>query len=241
MRFRSFRQLPRRAFVYQLVALALAACCKEGVQTVDVALNNNFSNPSYVWLGDSVAVTAIAGTEPQFPCYRQLYTNAEQPADFTYRLTDASVVNMGADRSLAILKPGISTISATTSGVTSVDLVVIVAPPIASLRVSPSSADVAVGDTVEVLAEALDGNGIPVPGAQVSVWKSLPSDTVATLLPLPGAAGYQTHTAPVHARFRAIRPGTMTVAFDARHDVYSRNQVRPYATTTIRVVARPPG
>jgi hypothetical protein len=167
---------------------------------------------AYLWLGDTVTVSAWAGTESRWPCYRRLYTNADQPKRFKYRSTDTSVATIDPGGFLVARRLGVTTLTATTAGVVSFPkLDLIIAPAVASLALTPTATTLTVGDTMLVRVEAFDGAGKTVTGARVTYGVGPDSIVRVVERPQPQAPGYAIST-PFELRVHALRPGSAGVS-----------------------------
>ena len=200
--------------------LLCVGCCDGGVHSVSVSLRPEaIVYPSYIWVGDSLTVSAVAGTESHMPCYRPLYSAADEPGRFAYQSTDTAVAAVISGGRLIARATGLTFLTATSAGVASDPLPVIVAPGVASLLVG-APAPVQIGDTIVVRVDALDAFGKPVSGAQVAYFVSRPPDSIAVPIAVPRAPPpYTTVATPISLRFRAARPGTATLLINVPHEI----------------------
>ena len=132
----------------------------------------------------------------------------------TWASSAPAVATVGASGLVSAVANGAATVTATAGAATGAAAVT-VAQEVASVAVSPAEATVtALGDTVRLGAEALDGNGNPVAGAEVG-WSS--SDTSVAVVDASGlvtavANGAATVTATAGA---ATGAAAVTVAQEA--------------------------
>ena len=113
-------------------------------------------------LGQTVQLTAEAFDENG---------HAVAGAEFSWESSDAAVATVDAGGLVTAVAEGVATITAS-AGEASGSAVVTVMQPVASVEVSPSVETItAVGNTLQLVAEAFDGNGYAVAGAEFS-WES---------------------------------------------------------------------
>ncbi len=219
---------------------SLESCCRSGIRSVEVyLLPSTGVLAAYVWPGDTLALGAVAGTDPREFCYHPLFTSAIEPDRFTYQSSNPSVATVTAFGELVAHNLGATTVTAMTNGVTSQEMAVIVGAPVAAIRFTPEPATIEVGDTSNVRIDALDSMGQVVVGAQVSFGLLRTRDSIATMVtrprPVPPSFDFAT---PVTIRILGMRPGIATLEVDV-----PRNSVRLTsvitATIDIPVAARP--
>jgi hypothetical protein len=210
----------RRLVVAAGAGLAVVGCCDGGVHSVELSLHPEAAViPSYMWLGDSVTVSAVAGTEPQQPCYRPLYTAADQPTRFSYHSADTAVATISSRGLLVAQSLGLTTLTAASAGVESEPLSVVVAPAVARLQLTVPSSGVPVGDTLAVHIDALDGTGRVIQGAQVHYLLARPLDSIATLvLPPRSTLPLTTVSTPLTLRLLGRRPGSAVLRVSVPHE-----------------------
>jgi hypothetical protein len=110
--------------------LALAACCDESVNSVDVLATASVSgvSPLVLFIGDSTTINWVAASRSGVPCGRFLYSSTANPDRFSFRSTDSVVATVGPRSVLTARSPGSTTVTATTAGLTSGPLLVVVEP-----------------------------------------------------------------------------------------------------------------
>jgi hypothetical protein len=178
--------------------------------------------PSYAWLGDTITAYVTAGTNPvSLFCYHVLYTSMTAPLRFRYTSTDATVATVSERGLFTGRALGVTRLVATTAGISD-SLWVIVAPALASLRVTATPGTARVGDTITVQVDALDADGAPIIGAQVQSPQLIPpSDRLAIWLPndrpYPPFPSY-TYPTPVVDRLVVQQIGVLAVVAVAPHD-----------------------
>ncbi len=89
----------------------------------------------------------------------------------SFNSSDATIASVAADGTVSTLEAGDVTITVTSEGKTATVAVTVLPSPIASLRISPSTAAVLTGGTVRLLVDALDASG-GVLGQRVVTWRS---------------------------------------------------------------------
>ncbi|MEW5931019.1 MAG: Ig-like domain-containing protein [Gemmatimonadota bacterium] len=136
----------------------------------------------------------------------------------TWTSSNAGVATVDANGLVTAVAPGTATITATSEGRTGSSTVTVVAPPpapVASVSVTPPTAEVQTGGTVQLTATPRDAAGNPLSGRTVT-WTS--SNT--------GVA-----TVDANGRVTAVAPGTATITATSEGKS---------GTSTITVVAPPP-
>ena len=219
--------------------LSLESCCRSGIRSVEVYLLPSAGvQAAYVWPGDTLALGAVAGTDPREFCYHPLFTSAIEPDRFTYQSSNPSVATVTAFGELVAHNLGATTVTAMTNGVTSQEMAVIVGAPVGAIRFTPEPATIEVGDTSNVQIDALDSMGQVVVGAQVSFGLLRTRDSIATMVTRPRPGHPRRLATPVTIRILGMRPGIATLEVDV-----PRNSVRLTsvitATIDIPVAARP--
>ena len=147
---------------------------------------------------DTVALTALGQTAPLAADVRHQAGRVMTAADVSWTSTDTTVATVDSAGLVTAMGNGEATITAT-AGTVSETATVSVAQMANSVTVLPAAADLtALGETVQLTADALDENANPVVGAEVS-WES--SDgAVATV----GAGGLVTATGSGAATITAM-------------------------------------
>lgn len=212
----SFCANVRNALAAIVAAFLTAACCDEGVHSVDLYISHG-AQTTYLWPGDTTTAYVIAGTDSKFPCYHELYNSKDRPDAFSYQLSDSSVVTISKTGLMTARKLGVSTVAATSVGVHGIFLpVVIVVPPVASIRLTMAPASMRVGDTVSINVDALDDGGRAVPNAQLAFYLARTLDSVAVFVSAPSSTRpYASVPAPRAVRVRALRTGSFTFVAQA--------------------------
>lgn len=148
--------------------------------------------------------------------------NAVSNLTYTWDTSDATVANITASGLATGLKAGsvkvtasVTTALATNTTpatvVTSNAATLTVIPPVASVSISPVNAQIAVGQTQQFTAKALDANGNPIPNVIIT-WKNSDAATVSI-----DANGLAT----------GLKPGTVTIA------AVVQNVMSPLAQLTV--------
>jgi hypothetical protein len=215
---------------------ACSACCKSGIRSVDLSLRPAGADyPSYVWLGDTLTVAAVAGTDPHEFCYHALYSAVDQPTRFAYQSTDTLVASIDDHGLLRARSLGSTFLSARSAGAQSSALPVIVAPSVGALRLTSAPPTLNVGDTVAVSVDALDTLGNRIQGGQINFNLARPLDSVVAFVSPPRSQPpYATVSTPLTLRLRALRPGDATLVVEAPHEV-PWSQLRPTASIVVHV------
>ena len=86
----------------------------------------------------------------------------------SWTTSNAAAATVNASGLVSGVAPGIATITATSEGQSGAAAVTVTAPPVASVSVSPASASVAVGQTLQLAATPKDANGNPLTGRTVT-------------------------------------------------------------------------
>jgi uncharacterized protein YjdB len=136
----------------------------------------------------------------------------------TWESSAPLVAMVDANGRVTALLPGTATIRATSEGQTGTSTITVTAAPpapVASVSVSPPTAEVQVGGTVQLTATPRDAAGNPLTGRQVT-WEST----------APGIA-----TVDENGRVTAVAPGTATIRATSEGRT---------GTSTITVTAPPP-
>ena len=139
------------------------------------------------------------------------------------------VATVSATGLVAALSTGNAIITATVEGKSGVGAITVAPAPVASVAVSPTSATLLVGQTLQLEAQPRDAAGRPLDGRTVT-WSSNQPD-VATVTSTGVVAAMSPGTATITASSEG-RSGTMTIAVQA--PTVSRVEVAP-ATATINV------
>jgi hypothetical protein len=204
-----------------VAVVAMAGCCDDGVHTVNISLRPDIITlPSYVWVGDTVTVSAVAGTASEMFCYRVLYTAVNQPTRFTYSSTDTSVTTLSERGLLRARTIGLSSLRAHSAGVTSYELPVVVAPAVKAFRLTAVPNAAQVGDTISITIDALDDLGKQVVGAQIQTWINRSTDSLATFVSLPRPERpLTTIPTPLTVRLRTLRSGRVTLIVTAPREL----------------------
>jgi hypothetical protein len=223
------------------VGCTLAGCCGGDVSLVSVAFGPYMEWPSYAWPGDTITVYAMADRTPRgFFCAPELYNSVTAPERFRYSSTDTTVATVTSRGLFTGRALGVARLVAVSAGISD-SLPVIVSPAFASLHITVTPAMARVGDTIRVQADALDGNGAVVTGAQVRAFELLwPSDTLATWLPgnrpYPSYPVY-TFPTPLVDRLVVRHPGVVTIVAVAPHD--AGRPLRVIAESVVVSIAAP--
>jgi hypothetical protein len=219
--------------------LSLEGCCESGLRSVGLILLPERAgvNIAYVWTGDSLTLSAVAGTDPHEFCYHELFTSATFPGRFSYQSTSPSVAAVSPLGELVAQSVGTTTVTVMTTGLTSYPLNVVVSPPIASIRFSAVPPTIKVGDTLNVRIDALDDAGQVVMGGLVDYGLLRSQDSIATtvLAPRPVPPSVELAT-PLTIRLRGVRAGIATLQVQVLRYTVS---LQPVITATIDITVAP--
>jgi hypothetical protein len=231
---------PYRKLSGVVLCIACSACCEQGIRTVELYVTSDGAYASYLWPADTVTLVAAAGTDGREFCYHKVYTAVDLPDRFTYQLTDTLVANVTGHGVLHARSSGFTYISARSHGIQSAQMIVVVAPPVATLRLSGVPPTLTVGDTINVGVEALDSLGQTVQGAQINfdlIRLRRLRDSVAAFVSAPlSVLPYESVSAPLTLRLRAMRAGDDTLVVEVPHDIARRS--RPVASVAVHVVSK---
>ena len=118
-----------------------------------------------------------------------------------WKSSDASIATVSPAGLVTAVTIGSATITATSEGKSATAAVSVVPGAVAQVRISPSSASVKSGKSVQLTATALDANGDTVSGASFS-WHSSDSD-VATVSSSGLVRGYDSGTVTITATWQS--------------------------------------
>jgi hypothetical protein len=211
----------RDALIAAVLAIILSGCCGDDVGLVFLSLGPE-GGPyyAYVWPGDTVTVYARADRATGTFCPPELYNSRTAANRFRFSATDTAVATISSQGLLTARAVGFVNVVATSEGFSGTQRIS-VSPAIVSLRITARPTPAHVGDTITVQADAVDGSGTIVPGAQLDGFELVPfRDTVARWLPntysLP-LYPWPARAAPVVDRLVAQYPGTITIRASAPH------------------------
>ena len=117
----------------------------------------------------------------------------------TWTSSDSTIARVSSVGVVSAIALGSATITATSEGRSGSASIAVVPGPVATVRLSPSSASVEIHENVSLSATALDGNGDVIPGASFS-WRSSDRD-VATVSSSGQVSGVSTGTVTITATF----------------------------------------
>lgn len=159
-------------------ALALGGCCGSfsfdreirfqiGVDSVDGPPDTRLEVFA-IRVGDRATITARPwetsfgdyGCEPRGPLQPP---SPQAPERYAWSSSDAGVVEVDRLGTIRAVRPGEATLSVMAAGARG-EIRVRVLPHFATLRITPTEAEAAAGDTVGFRVEALDADGVRVPG-----------------------------------------------------------------------------
>jgi trimeric autotransporter adhesin len=140
-----------------------------------------------------------------------------------------NVANVNRSGGVTALSPGSAVITATVEGKSGVGAVTVSPTPIASIAVSPSSATLVVGQTVDLEAEPRDASGQPLTGRTVTWSSNRPEVATVTSTGIVAAVAAGTVTITASSEGRS---GTAAIAVEAPS--VNRVEVTP-ATTSVDV------
>jgi hypothetical protein len=126
----------------------------------------------------------------------------------TWRSSDASVASVDRFGNVTALKPGRTTITAESEGVTAQQPYTVAANPVASIETQISETSIKTGDVIHLNATAKRANGQPVADAKI-IWTYVytPDDTIKA----PGGPGIIDRAPDGTALFAANAPGQFTL------------------------------
>jgi uncharacterized protein YjdB len=126
----------------------------------------------------------------------------------TWSSTNAAVATVSADGLMTGIAPGSATVVATVEGRTATAAVVVTAPPVSTVTVSPATVSVSTGGTRALTATLRDVAGVVLPGREVAWSSSAPN--LATVSATGVVTGMAVGTATITASAEG-RSGTATV------------------------------
>jgi hypothetical protein len=122
-----------------------------------------------LWVGDTVAMTAGAGRAPSLMCGSNQPSFAADRESYTVTIGDTSVVRLTKDSRVAAVGSGTTSIAVRhRRGGTEGSVAISIARPVSQIRFVVTPAAPVAGDTVEVVAQAIDGDGKVAPEAVFS-------------------------------------------------------------------------
>src|SRR5690348_4558368 len=150
----------------------------------------------------------VGGTATLAAQLRDAQGNTLTGRAVAWSTSNANVASVSQDGTVTALAVGQAEISATSEGVRGIAAVVVTAPvaPVASVTVTPASANLAAGQTVTLVAIARDAQGNPLTDRSIS-WSSS-NTAVATV----NASGLVTAVAQGQAEIHATSEGKIGVS-----------------------------
>jgi len=189
--------MPRRAWV--LLAAAVVACKSDSLDPAGGAVASVVVNPpsATVAVGASVPLTAEALDADGHPL------SGRKVVWVSSNKAIATVSSTGVVTGVSV---GAAQVAASAEGKSAIAEITVNPTPVATVRLSPTSRDLLVGQTVQLTAEPLDGQGNVLAGRPVMFATS--SATVASV----SAAGLVTALAPGSTIITATSEGKDAVA-----------------------------
>jgi hypothetical protein len=211
----------RDALIAAALGIIVSGCCRDDVGLVLLSFEPEAKYYyAYVWPGDTVTVYASADRASGTFCPPELYNSRTAANRFRFGATDTAVATISSEGLLTARIVGFVNLVATSEGFSDTQRIS-VSPAIASLRITARPTPAHVGDTITVHADAVDGSGNIVPGAQLDGFELLPfRDTVARWLPNTYSLPFYpwpARAAPLVDRLVAQYPGTITIRASAPH------------------------
>ena len=159
-------------------------------------------------------------------------------AAVTWTVQDPKILSVSATGVVTALALGASQVAANAFGKSGLAMITVTKPPVASVRLQPDQADIAVDATVQLSASALDGNGAAMPDRAIAWTTSNPG--VASV----NGSGLVTGVAPGTATITAASEGKSSNATVTVSQVVARVDVSPTSVSleagqTRQLVATP--
>jgi uncharacterized protein YjdB len=203
-----------------MVAVALASWSCGGSTATD-------ATPQVATIIVSPAASTLV-LNAQLPLVAQVQdgSGAAVPgASVTWTVQDPKIVSVTATGVVTALALGTSQVAANAFGKSGLAMITVTKPPVASVRLQPDRADIAVDATVQLSASALDANG-----------KAMPDRAIAWTTSNPGIAsvngsGLVTGVAPGTATITAASEGKSSNATVNVSQVVARVDVNPAAVS----------
>jgi len=142
-------------------------------------------------------------------------------ASVTWTVQDPKILSVSATGVVTALALGASQVAANAFGKSGLAMITVTKPPVASVRLQPDQADIAVDATVQLSASALDGNGAAMPDRAIAWTTSNPG--VASV----NGSGLVTGVAPGTATITAASEGKSSNATVTVSQVVARVDVNP--------------
>jgi uncharacterized protein YjdB len=180
--------------------IPLATACKSD------SLDPDGGAVASVVISPQAATVAVGASAPLSAEVLDASGHALPGRKVVWATSDARIATVSSDGAVTGVATGRVQIAASAEGKTAVAEVTVVPTPVASVRLTPSSRDLLVGQTVQLVAEPLDGQGNALTGRPVTFTTS--NATVATV----NATGLVTALAPGSAIVTAASEGKSSVA-----------------------------
>ena len=121
--------------------------------------------PVDLWTGDKLTLTATSGSNNEL-CPQTFPTSAERPGDYAFTIADPAIASISPASEITGLQAGTTSVTVT-RGASPVSgyVPIFVARPIERLEIVATPASPKVGDTVDVVTNAIDFAGQPTVGA----------------------------------------------------------------------------
>lgn len=190
------------------------------------AITVNPAPVASVTVAPASATVAVGGAQQLTATTLDANGNPLTGRTITWTTNASAVATVDANGLVTGVAAGSATITATSEGKSGSSAITVLTP-VASVSVSPASATVSVGSTVQLSATALDGNGAPVAGWPVS-WASgnpavatvsasgfvtaVGGGSVTITATSGGKSGTSAITVPVPVASVTVSPASATVA-----------------------------
>jgi uncharacterized protein YjdB len=148
-------------------------------------------------------------------------------AAVTWTVQDPKIVSVSAAGVVTALAVGSSQVAANAFGKSGLAVITVTKPPVASVRLQPDQADVAVGATLQLSASALDGNGTAMPDRAIA-WTT--SDAAVASV---NGSGLVTGVAAGTATITAVSEGKSSNATVTVSQVVARVDVNPASASLV--------
>jgi len=185
------------------------------------------STPQVATIVVSPATSTLV-LDAQLPLQAQVQDGSGAPvpgAAVTWTVQDPKIVSVSSTGLVKALALGTSQVAANALGKSGIATITVTKPPVASVRLQPDRADVAVDATLQLSAAALDGNGAPMPDRAITWTTSSPG--VASV----NGSGLVTGVAAGTATITASSEGKSSNATITVSQVVVRVDVNPTAVS----------
>jgi uncharacterized protein YjdB len=183
-----------------LAVIAAAAACKSD------SLDPDGGAVATVVITPSTATVAVGASVPLTAEALDATGNVIPGRKIVWATGDGAIATVSSAGVVTGVKVGEVQVAASAEGRTAIAEITVNPTPVATVRMSPTSRDLLVGQTVQLVAEPLDAGGAVLPGRPVSFRSS--NETVASV----SASGLVTALAPGGTVITATSEGKSVVA-----------------------------